>query len=133
MHPATIMTALPLAIVGAILALFLRGDSVSMGAMIGIILLMGLVTKNGILLVDHAVAKVREEGWTPYEAILDAGPLAPSPHPHDERRDGARNAPHRIEQWLWLGVPWSLWPPASIGGRHQLDDSHPGSSCPSSS
>jgi hydrophobe/amphiphile efflux-1 (HAE1) family protein len=74
MHPATIMTALPLAIVGAILALFLRGDSVSMGAMIGIILLMGLVTKNGILLVDHAVAKVREEGWTPYEAILDAGP-----------------------------------------------------------
>jgi multidrug efflux pump subunit AcrB len=74
MHPATIMTALPLAVVGAIVALFLQGSSMSMGAMIGIILLMGLVTKNGILLVDHAVAKVREEGVTPHQAILDAGP-----------------------------------------------------------
>jgi hydrophobe/amphiphile efflux-1 (HAE1) family protein len=74
MHPATIMTALPLALVGAIIALFLQGSSFSMGAMIGIILLMGLVTKNGILLVDHAVAKVREQGVPPLQAIMDAGP-----------------------------------------------------------
>ncbi|MBZ0121922.1 MAG: efflux RND transporter permease subunit, partial [Sandaracinaceae bacterium] len=74
LHPVTIMMALPLAIVGAIGALFLQGSSMSMGASIGFILLMGLVTKNGILLVDHAVAKVREEGWTPVQAILDAGP-----------------------------------------------------------
>ncbi len=74
MHPATIMTALPLAVVGAIVALFLQGSSMSMGAMIGIILLMGLVTKNGILLVDHAVARVREQGISPHQAILDAGP-----------------------------------------------------------
>ncbi|GAB4206578.1 MAG: efflux RND transporter permease subunit [Sandaracinaceae bacterium] len=74
MHPATIMTALPLALVGAIVALFLQGSSISMGAMIGIILLMGLVTKNGILLVDHAVSKVREEGLPPMQAIMDAGP-----------------------------------------------------------
>jgi multidrug efflux pump subunit AcrB len=73
MHPVTIMMALPLALVGAILALFLQGSSMSMGAMIGIILLMGLVTKNGILLVDHAVTCVRN-GMTPKEAILDAGP-----------------------------------------------------------
>lgn len=74
MHPATIMTALPLAVVGAIVALFLQGSSMSMGAAIGIILLMGLVTKNGILLVDHAVARVREHGFSPHRAILEAGP-----------------------------------------------------------
>jgi multidrug efflux pump subunit AcrB len=72
-HPVTIMMALPLAVVGAILALFLQGSAMSMGASIGIILLMGLVTKNGILLVDHAVVRVRE-GMSPREAILDAGP-----------------------------------------------------------
>ncbi len=74
MHPITIMMALPLAFVGAIVALFLQGSSMSMGAMIGMILLMGLVTKNGILLIDHAVTKVREDGFTPKQAILDAGP-----------------------------------------------------------
>ena len=74
LHPVTIMMALPLAIVGAIVALFLNSSSMSMGASIGMILLMGLVTKNGILLIDHAVTRVREEGMTPREAILDAGP-----------------------------------------------------------
>jgi multidrug efflux pump subunit AcrB len=74
LHPITIMMALPLAIVGAIVALFLNSSSMSMGASIGMILLMGLVTKNGILLIDHAVTRVRENGMTPREAILDAGP-----------------------------------------------------------
>ncbi|AKF04663.1 efflux RND transporter permease subunit [Sandaracinus amylolyticus] len=74
MHPVTIMMALPLAFVGAFVALFLSHSSMSMGATIGFILLMGLVTKNGILLIDHAVTKVREEGWSPHAAILDAGP-----------------------------------------------------------
>jgi hydrophobe/amphiphile efflux-1 (HAE1) family protein len=74
LHPITIMMALPLAFVGALVALFLAHSSMSMGATIGFILLMGLVTKNGILLVDHAVVKVREEGWDPRKAILDAGP-----------------------------------------------------------
>ncbi|MDQ3036281.1 MAG: efflux RND transporter permease subunit, partial [Myxococcota bacterium] len=79
LHPVTIMMALPLAFVGALLALFLSHSSMSMGATIGFILLMGLVTKNGILLIDHAVAKVREEGWTPARAILDAGPARMRP------------------------------------------------------
>ncbi len=74
LHPITIMMALPLAVVGALMALFLQGSTMSMGATIGFILLMGLVTKNGILLVDHAVTKVREEGWDARRAILDAGP-----------------------------------------------------------
>jgi hydrophobe/amphiphile efflux-1 (HAE1) family protein len=72
-HPFTIMVALPFAMVGATLALFLTDGSVSMGSLIGIILLMGLVTKNGILLVDGALQHVRE-GDTPEEAVKKAGP-----------------------------------------------------------
>lgn len=46
----------------------------AMGSMIGIILLMGLVTKNAILLVDRAIVRVREHGEPPLQAILEAGP-----------------------------------------------------------
>ncbi len=73
-HPLTIMMTLPLALVGAILALFLNNNTLAMGALIGIILLMGLVTKNAILLVDRAIVRVREHGETPLQAILEAGP-----------------------------------------------------------
>lgn len=73
-HPVTIMLTLPLAFVGAFVALFLAGQTMAMGALIGIILLMGLVTKNAILLVDRAIVRVREHGEAPYQAILEAGP-----------------------------------------------------------
>jgi multidrug efflux pump subunit AcrB len=72
-HPLTIIVALPFAMVGAIAALFLTDSSVSMGSLIGVILLMGLVTKNGILLVDGALQHVRE-GDSPREAVQKAGP-----------------------------------------------------------
>jgi hydrophobe/amphiphile efflux-1 (HAE1) family protein len=73
-HPFTIMLTLPLAMIGAIVGLFLAKKTMSMGAMIGIILLMGLVTKNAILLVDRAIERVRERGEAPLQAILEAGP-----------------------------------------------------------
>jgi hydrophobe/amphiphile efflux-1 (HAE1) family protein len=73
-HPLTIMMTLPLALVGAILGLFLSNNTMAMGAMIGIILLMGLVTKNAILLVDRAIVRVRDHGEPPMQAILEAGP-----------------------------------------------------------
>ncbi|MSP61322.1 MAG: efflux RND transporter permease subunit [Myxococcales bacterium] len=73
-HPLTIMLTLPLALVGAVLALFLTNNTMSMGTMIGIILLMGLVTKNAILLIDRAIVRVRDQGETPLQAILEAGP-----------------------------------------------------------
>lgn len=73
-HPLTIMATLPLAIVGAVVALFLTKNTIAMGALIGIILLMGLVTKNAILLVDRAIERVREHGESPLQAILEAGP-----------------------------------------------------------
>jgi multidrug efflux pump subunit AcrB len=73
-HPLTIMMTLPLALVGGILALFLTGNTLAMGALIGIVLLMGLVTKNAILLIDRAIVRVRDHGESPLQAILEAGP-----------------------------------------------------------
>jgi HAE1 family hydrophobic/amphiphilic exporter-1 len=72
-HPLTIMMALPLAMVGALLILFLTGFPISMVAMIGVILLMGLVTKNSILLVD-LTSELRHKGKDMVSALLEAGP-----------------------------------------------------------
>jgi hydrophobic/amphiphilic exporter-1 (mainly G- bacteria), HAE1 family len=73
-HPLTIMLTLPLALVGAVVGLFLADVTLALGAMVGIILLMGLVTKNAILLLDRAIVRVRDHGETPLQAILEAGP-----------------------------------------------------------
>ena len=72
LHPLTIMTALPLALVGAFIGLFITDNSMSMGSNIGVILLVGLVTKNGILLVDAALQRQRD-GMEPLAAIVEAG------------------------------------------------------------
>ena len=72
-HPFTIMVSVPLALVGALLALVVTGWSITLGAMIGLILLMGLVTKNAILLVDQMLQNLRE-GQELNAAILSAGP-----------------------------------------------------------
>jgi HAE1 family hydrophobic/amphiphilic exporter-1 len=72
-HPFTIMVSVPLALVGALLALVVTGFSLTMGAMIGLILLMGLVTKNAILLVDQALQNLRA-GDDLDTALLKAGP-----------------------------------------------------------
>lgn len=73
LHPFTLMVSVPLAMVGAVIALAVTGSSISMGSQIGIILLMGLVTKNAILLVDGALARMRE-GDDPTDALRYAGP-----------------------------------------------------------
>jgi HAE1 family hydrophobic/amphiphilic exporter-1 len=72
-HPLTIMLSLPLALVGAILGLALTGNSLGMGAQIGITLLMGLVTKNAILLIDGALVHIRE-GDDALTAVRKASP-----------------------------------------------------------
>jgi HAE1 family hydrophobic/amphiphilic exporter-1 len=74
-HPFTIMLALPLAVIGALLGLFLSGTSIGMPAMIGIILLMGLVTKNGILLVDYTNQVRERTGKNAYDALIEAAPV----------------------------------------------------------
>ncbi|NVJ06070.1 efflux RND transporter permease subunit [Myxococcus sp. AM001] len=73
-HPFTIMMSLPFALIGAIGGLLITGQSMSMFALIGIIMLMGLVVKNGILLVDFTL-QLREEGKTATEALLQAAPV----------------------------------------------------------
>ena len=74
LEPFLIMTSLPLALVGALLALLLTGRNIGMPAMIGVVMLMGLVTKNAILLVDLTNQYVRE-GLSVKDAILKAGPV----------------------------------------------------------
>jgi len=73
-HPFTIMLALPFSIVGALLSLFALRYNFDMLAMIGLILLMGLVTKNSILLVEF-INQLRRRGLGVREAILEAGPI----------------------------------------------------------
>jgi multidrug efflux pump subunit AcrB len=72
MQPATILWALILSIPGAFLALFLTHTAISMPSMIGIIMLMGIATKNSILLVEYAIVSRRERGMNRVEAMLDA-------------------------------------------------------------
>jgi HAE1 family hydrophobic/amphiphilic exporter-1 len=74
LDPITIMMSLPFAIIGALGGLLISGQYMSMFAMIGIIMLMGLVTKNGILLVDFT-NQLKEQGKSTREALLEAGPI----------------------------------------------------------
>jgi multidrug efflux pump len=71
-HPITILSTLPSAGVGALLALMLLGHDLSVVALIGIILLMGIVKKNAIMMIDFALAAEREGGMSPTEAIIQA-------------------------------------------------------------
>ncbi|HEX2062620.1 MAG TPA: efflux RND transporter permease subunit [Thermoanaerobaculia bacterium] len=71
-QPVAIMMSLPLSLVGVMAALLLTGDTLNMMSMIGVILLMGLVTKNAILLVDNANQR-RAEGVPMFEALAEAG------------------------------------------------------------
>jgi multidrug efflux pump subunit AcrB len=71
MQPVTILAALPLSIGGAFVALLLTGRALSMPSMIGLIMLMGIVTKNSILLVDYAIL-ARREGMNRFDALVDA-------------------------------------------------------------
>ena len=71
-HPFTIMVALPLSFIGAFGLLYITGNTLNLFSMIGFVLLVGLVTKNGILLIDYANQQ-REEGMPIKEAIVEAG------------------------------------------------------------
>ena len=73
-HPLVIMVSLPFAVIGAILGLLLSGQTLNMISTIGFVMLMGLVTKNAILLVDYT-NQAREEGKSIKEALVEAGSL----------------------------------------------------------
>ena len=72
LHPLTIISTLPSAGVGALLALLIIGTELSIMGMIGIILLMGIVKKNAVMMIDFALEAERERGLSPFEAIHEA-------------------------------------------------------------
>lgn len=74
-HPITILSTLPSATVGALLALLLSGRSLDLIAVIGIVLLIGLVKKNAIMMIDFALEAEREHGMAPRQAIHQAALL----------------------------------------------------------
>jgi HAE1 family hydrophobic/amphiphilic exporter-1 len=73
-HPFTIMMSLPFAVIGGIVGLLVANQFLSMMSMIGFIMLMGLVTKNGILLVEFT-NQLKAQGRSTKEALLEAGPI----------------------------------------------------------
>ncbi len=73
-HPFTIMFSLPVSLIGAMGLLLLTGERIQIFSLIGVIMLMGLVTKNAILLVDYTIT-LRKRGMTREEALLKAGPV----------------------------------------------------------
>ena len=74
-HPITILSTLPSAGVGAILALMLFGQDLSVIGLIGIILLMGIVKKNAIMMIDFALEAERTQGMSPRDSIIQASIL----------------------------------------------------------
>ena len=72
LQPVTILAALPLSLGGAFVALLLAGKSFSMPSLIGLIMLMGIATKNSILLVEYAIVARRDHGMSRWDALLDA-------------------------------------------------------------
>lgn len=73
-HPFTIMFSLPVSLIGAMGLLLAAGERINIFSLIGVIMLMGLVTKNAILLVDYTIT-LRQRGMTREEALLKAGPV----------------------------------------------------------
>jgi multidrug efflux pump len=71
-HPVTILSTLPSAGIGALLALMMAGQDLSVVAIIGIVLLIGIVKKNAIMMIDFALEAERHEGKPPQEAIHQA-------------------------------------------------------------
>jgi HAE1 family hydrophobic/amphiphilic exporter-1 len=73
-HPFTIMFSLPVSLIGAMGLLLITGERISIFSLIGVIMLMGLVTKNAILLVDYTIT-LRHRGMTREDALMKAGPV----------------------------------------------------------
>lgn len=74
-HPFTIMTAVPLALIGVLIGLFVSGQNLSVVSIIGVIMLAGIVVNNSIVLVDFTNILRRRDGLSTYEALLATGPI----------------------------------------------------------
>jgi multidrug efflux pump subunit AcrB len=72
LQPITILSAIPLSVGGSFIALLVAGSGMNMPSLIGLVMLMGIVTKNSILLVEYAIVGMRERGLSQRDALLDA-------------------------------------------------------------
>ena len=90
-QPIAIMASLPFTLIGVLLALLLTGTTLNILSMIGFVMLMGLVTKNAILLVDFA-NRSRRGGASLHDALLTAGTGPPAAHHDDDGGDDFRHA-----------------------------------------
>jgi multidrug efflux pump subunit AcrB len=71
-QPVTILTALPPSAAGAVVALWLCGYSLAINSLIGLLMLMGIVTKNSILIVEYAIMAQRDQGMSRFDALIDS-------------------------------------------------------------
>ncbi len=108
MHPITILTGLPFATFGALLALFITRVELDVYAYVGIIMLIGIVKKNAIMMIDFAIAAERAGHTTPEQAIVRGGEC-PVPAHHDDH--GGRDGGHACRS------PLALAPPAPRAAR----------------
>ena len=107
LHPLTILSTLPSAGVGALLTLIVSGTEFSIIALIGVILLIGIVKKNAILMIDFAITRERM-GFTPSQAIYRACLLRGATDPDDDPGRDAGCIALGPGQWRWGGVEATL-------------------------
>ena len=112
-HPVTILSTLPSAGIGALLALMLAGDDLTIIALIGIILLIGIVKKNAILMIDFAIDAERDSGPEPAGGHLPGVPAALPSDSHDHRGGHLRRAAADVWHGHRLGAA------ASAGCEHR--------------
>ena len=88
--PLIIMLTVPLSMTGALGALYLVGGTLNVYSQIGLVTLVGLITKHGILIVEFANQLQSAGQGSRRDAIIEAASAAPAPDPDDDRRHGAR-------------------------------------------
>ncbi len=108
-HPLTIISTLPSASVGAMLALMLFHEDLNIISIIGIVLLIGIVKKNAIMMIDFALQAEREEGLTTRRRHLQGLHAALPPHPDDHHGRALRRHPAGLRHRHRLRAAPSPW------------------------
>ncbi len=127
-HPITILSTLPSAGVGAFLALILFGQDLSVVAIIGLVLLIGIVKKNGIMMVDFALEAERQHGKNSTDAIYEACLLRFRPDHDDHHGRAAGRLAAGVRQRYWFGAAPAAgyrdgWRPIGEPGAYALHHS----------
>ena len=104
MHPLTIISTLPSASVGAMLALMLFKIDLNVISIIGIILLIGIVKKNAIMMIDFALAAERNEGKSHHRCHLRSLHAPLPPHPDDHHGGHLRRPAAGLRHRHWIGA-----------------------------